>query len=500
MRRMPTLRNSIPALRLRQVNDAPVEPSRSYVLYWMIASRRCDYNFALDRAIDWARELGKPLMVLEPLRCGYRWASDRLHRFVIDGMAENARRFENTGVYYYPYVEPKAGAGKGLLDAVARHAAVVVTDDYPCFFLPRMVRAAGRKLPVRLEAVDGNGLLPLRAVDKIYPTAYSFRRVLQKTLPSHFDDFPRRNPLARLNLPERKQRPQGTSEWPPATAALLEGRGDELAGLPIDHEVPAAELTGGHRAARLRLTRFLGEHLPRYDERRNHPDEDVTSGLSPYLHFGHISSHEVFSELMDHEGWTTGRISTRADGRREGWWGAGKSAEAFLDQLVTWRELGLNMTWQRDDYDRFDSLPDWAIATLEEHASDERRYTYELDRFERARTHDALWNAAQNQLRREGRLHNYLRMLWGKKILEWTPNPRRALDVMLTLNDKYALDGRDPNSISGIFWVLGRYDRPWGPEREIFGKIRYMSSENTRRKLNVKSYLTRYGEGQGRLL
>ena len=187
------------------------------------------------------------------------------------------------------------------------------------------------------------------------------------------------------------------------------------------------------------------------------------------------------------------RLSQKTTGGRSGWWGMSEAAEAFLDQLVTWREVGFNMCLRREDYDRYDSLPDWALRTLKQHERDPRPYLYSLEDFENARTHDPLWNAAQIQLLREGGLHNYLRMLWGKKILEWTPSPRIALDTMIELNNKYALDGRDPNSYSGIFWVLGRYDRAWGPERSVFGKVRYMSSKNTARKLQLRNYLMKYG-------
>ncbi len=151
------------------------------------------------------------------------------------------------------------------------------------------------------------------------------------------------------------------------------------------------------------------------------------------------------------------------------------------------------MCQKRDDYDQYESLPDWAQATLAKHAGDPRKFVYSLAELAAARTHDPLWNAAQRQLLADGRMHNYLRMLWGKKILEWSPSPRAALSQMIELNDKYALDGRDPNSYSGIFWTLGRYDRPWGPERPIFGTVRYMSSDNTARKLDVKGYLARHG-------
>ena len=179
-----------------------------------------------------------------------------------------------------------------------------------------------------------------------------------------------------------------------------------------------------------------------------------------------------------------------------------REAESFLDELVTWREIGFNMTSHRDDYDRFESLPDFAKATLRKHADDPRPHLYTREQLDEARTHDPLWNAAQRQLVREGRMHNYLRMLWGKKVLEWSRTPEEALETLVHLNNRYAVDGRDPNSYSGIFWVFGRYDRAWGPERPIFGSVRYMSSENTARKLDVEGYLRRYGSSrttQGRL-
>jgi deoxyribodipyrimidine photo-lyase len=168
-------------------------------------------------------------------------------------------------------------------------------------------------------------------------------------------------------------------------------------------------------------------------------------------------------------------------------------AEAFLDQLVTWRELGFHTCAHRADFGDYASLPEWATATLAKHERDPREHVYALEEFAAAATHDLLWNAAQRQLLREGVIHNYLRMLWGKKILEWTATPREALAVMIELNNRYAVDGRDPNSYAGIFWVLGRYDRPWGPERPVFGTVRYMSSENTARKHPVREYLRKYG-------
>ena len=485
---------TVRSVRIRRANDAPVRPDRTYVLYWMVAARRARANFALERAVELAVELGRPLVVFEPLRVDHPWASDRLHAFVLQGMAENARAFARTPARYFPYVEAAPGEGRGLLEALAANAAVVVTDDTPAFFLPRMLVAAAGRLDVRLEAVDGNGLHPVFAVDRVFATAFSFRAHLQKTLRGHLDDVPRPDPLAGVRLPSPPALDAVRARWREAPPALLSGTADVLATLPIDHDVVPVAARGGTDAGRARLKAFVDRDLATYADDRHDPDDPRTSGLSAYLHFGHISAHEVFDAVMTHEGWTRRKLAAGGGGKREGWWGVTRGAESFLDQLVTWRELGFNAAAHLPDHDRYESLPAWAQATLAAHARDPRPHRYDRDAFERAATHDPLWNAAQTELVRDGRIHTYLRMLWGKKILEWSRTPQDALATMIHLNDKYALDGRDPNSFSGIFWCLGRYDRPWGPEREIFGTVRYMSSENTARKLRVKSYLARYGQ------
>lgn len=485
--------SAIPVLRIRDVNEVAVRDEGQYVLYWMIASRRLVYNFALDRALEYCRELRKPLLIFEALRCGYPWASERLHRFVIDGMAENAATCGSLHVAYYPYVEPSAGAARGLLQEFASQACAVVTDEFPSFFLPSMVEAAGKKLGVKLEAVDSNGLLPLRATDRVFSRAVDFRRYLQKSLGSHLNDFPAADPLGKANFSVAAAIPKKiTSRWPAATQSLLAAESGTLDDLPIDHHVKAAPVRGGHNAAQALMKDFVTRKLAGYGDERNHPEMDASSGFSPYLHFGFLSVHEVMHELAKHEKWTPRKLALRSNGSREGWWNMSVPAEEFLDQLITWRELGYNFSAHRADAHKYESLPDWARKTLRQHARDQRAHLYTLEEFASAATHDPLWNAAQTQLVREGRMHNYLRMLWGKKILEWTRTPQEAAAVMIELNNKYALDGRNPNSYSGIFWVLGRYDRPWGPERPIYGQIRYMTSENTARKFSVKNYIAKY--------
>ena len=497
-RRSTELALSIPEVRLQALNSKPVRKDRDYVLYWMIAFRRVHWNFTLDHAIDRAHELNKPLVIFEALRVGYPWACDRFHRFVMDGMAEKIDALAKAPVTYYPYIEPRPDADKGLLAALAKRACFIITDDFPCFFLPRMVASAAKKIDARLEAVDSNGLLPLRAAEQTFPTAYALRRFLQKNLPAHLDHAPQADPLARLKLPRLKTLPAAiTKRWPPATKKWLADPAS-VAQLPINHTVaPAtgdAALQGGEEAARAMWHTFVTKKLPRYGEDRNMPDQHATSGLSPYLHFGFLSTHQMFHELMKREKWSQKNLSLKCDGRRSGWWGVSANAEGFLDQFITWREVGYNFSSHRPtEYDSYASLPEWAQKTLAKHARDERPVLYTLKDFALAHTYDPLWNAAQRQLAREGVIHNYMRMLWGKKILEWSRSPEEALEVMIELNNRYGLDGRNPNSYSGIFWCLGRYDRPWGPERPIFGTIRYMSSDNTARKLDVKGYLAKYG-------
>ena len=481
---------SVPSIRVRQANDASVNGRGDYVLYWMIANRRAEWNFALDRAVDLTLELNKPLVVLEALRVGYRWASDRFHTFILEGMAENRRAFEKNGVRYHPYVEPAHGDGRGLLESLGKRACLVVTDEFPFFFLPRMVERAADILPVRLEVVDSAGLLPLRSAERVFPTAYSFRRFLQRHLPQHLHERPRERPFESRPAAGAVLPGDVAARWPAAGGAIIDA--GAAAGFPIDHRVGAGAARGGPAAALDTLERFVAGILPYYHERRNDPEEQFTSGLSPYLHFGHISSHQVFDRITRREDWLFDRVSPSSSGGRSGWWGMSPEAEAFLDQLVTWRELGFNMCASGPGWDRYESLPGWALKTLRAHEGDPRTHVYRLEALEAAETHDPLWNAAQTQLVTEGRIHNYLRMLWGKKILEWSGSPREALETMIELNNKYALDGRDPNSYSGIFWVLGRYDRAWGPERPVFGKIRYMSSESTARKLRVKGYVSKY--------
>lgn len=485
------MKHPVPAVRVRTLNDKPLDRSGDFVLYWMIAARRTRYNFALQRAVDICLELHKPLVIFEPLDCGYPWASDRLHRFVLDGMAATAAVCSKSRAFYYPYVEPTPGHGSGLLKRLSQDACIIITDHYPAFFIPRLVTAAAKVSAVRVEAVDSNGLIPLAAHGRAFTSARSFRAFVQRELRSHLREFPEEQPLKALPRQTAKIDAGMLKRWP-AASNLLE-RKATLEHLPIDHDVAPAAAIGGERTARVRLARFVTSQLGRYAAEHHDPDSDCTSRLSPYLHFGHISAHEVFSAVMTAERWTTRRLAARGGGARDGWWGVSENANLFLDQLTVWRELAFNGCEWVPDYTAYESLPEWARVTIEAHSS-ERRLVYDFDTLDAASTADAVWNAAQRQLKAEGWFHGYLRMLWGKKLFEWAPDAPTALTWMEALMNRYSLDGRDPVSYASYGWVLGRYDRPW-PRRPIFGTLRYMSSESTRRKLRMKHFLARYSSG-----
>ena len=489
----PDSAQTVPSVRLSEANGVSSGGGGDYVLYWMTAYRRPHWNYALQHARDLALAHRRPLLVLEALRLDYPWASQRFHAFLLEGMADNARAFRQAGVSYAPYLERERGGARGLVEALAERACAVVTDHYPAFFIPRAQAALAQRLSVPLVSVDSNGLLPLRRATRAFPTAHGFRRMFHRQLGESLVSVPEADPLAgRLPTPLPELPSPLRDRFAVLSPRELSRPAALLEGLAVDCRVGKAPVDGGFRAARARLHAFVTGELAHYDEHRNHPDADGQSRLSPYLHFGQLSVHEVYALLaqreLDSQPWEPARA-----GKRVGFYRGSPAVQSFLDELLVWRELAFNGAYRLPDYDSYASLPAWARATLSKHASDPRRERYDVDRLEAAETGDPIWNAAQRELVRDGRMHNYLRMLWGKRILEWSESPERAFEVMVELNNRYALDGRDPNSYAGIAWVLGRYDRAWGPERPIFGTVRYMSSRATARKLRLREYLERYG-------
>lgn len=473
--------------RVRRLNDRAARAGADYVLYWIQSSRRLERNHALDHALACARELGKPLVVYEGLRLDYPWASLRLHRFVLEGMQANAARADAVGLNYWPYVETAAGAGRGLLRRLSQRACLVVTDDYPCFIVPAQSAALARKAEVAVVAVDSSTLVPLSLLGPPVHAAAHLRPRIHKAFAEAWSQRTARRPRPAAVARRHVSAPFDVWKAKDLTAFL--------AGLPLDASVPAVAGTpGGTPAARLRLRRFVKQRLRGYAQGRSQPrslEQGHASGLSPYLHFGHISIEEVVEAVLATTGaWSPRELRIHNRGKREGFFCDDADVNAFLDEAVTWRDVGFNWLWsRREDAASLErALPRWALETLGAHAGDERRFLYTLEELEAGATHDPLWNGAQRELAATGVIHNYLRMLWGKKVLEWSRSPAEAYAALEHLNNKYALDGRDPGSYSGILWCFGLFDRPWAPERKVFGRVRYMSSENTARKFDLAPY------------
>ena len=479
--------------RIKILNDSkPNTQSGEYVLYWVLAFRRSKYNHALQRATEWANELNKPLLIFEPLQLRYEWSNKRFQQFIIESMKNNFDVFEKSKAGYFPFVETNEGEIDGLFESLIKKACVVIGDDFPAFFIPQMSAKGKGLIKCRYELVDSNGLMPVNAAEKEFVRAHDFRRYMHKNITQHLDSAPVENPITELNKSFTKNLIKETLiKWKPTNFANI-NIVKLVDALPVDKSVKPSNIPGGSIAAKERLFTFLESGYKNYAEKRNYPSGDYSSRLSPYFHFGNLSSFEVFKKIIEIEEWSEDKTNDKKIGNRKEWWGMSQNAEGFLDQLITWREIGFHTCVYKSNYDQYESLPNWALETLDKHSKDKREYIYSFEELENSQTHDRIWNSAQNQLKDEGIVQNYLRMLWGKKILEWTETPETALNYMIQLNNKYALDGRDPNSYSGIFWTLGRYDRAWGPERPIFGKIRYMTSESTAKKLDLSSYLEKW--------
>jgi deoxyribodipyrimidine photo-lyase len=448
--------------RVVLLNDKPVNTKGRYVLYWMQMHKRAHANHALNFAIEKANELGLPLVVYEGLKYYYPWASDRLHTFILEGVEEKREEFEKLGVRYVFYLQKDAKSPKQTVALIAREAALIVTDDFPCFIIPGHNRRIAERADIAVFAVDSNGVIPMSRFDKEEYGAYTIRPKIKRILANY---------LVPLTDAKAKKESIGMDVDCPETPVTGSNIGHLVAECDIDHLVPPASehYRGGTKAGRERLRRFVKDILPGYETSRNKPELDGSSRLSSYLHFGFLSPLEIALAVKD------------AD--------APKAArEAYLEELIVRRELSYNLTYFNRNYDSLDALPPWAHETMREHAGDARAITYSLEELEKGETHDELWNASQREMVRTGEMHNYVRMLWGKNVIAWTPNYEVAFETLVHLNNKYCLDGRNPNSYAGILWCFGKHDRPW-MERPVFGKMRYMTTGSTGKKFDSKKYI-----------
>lgn len=449
------------SIRVTQLNNSAINTRGRYVLYWMQMFKRASHNYALNFAIEMANERGLPLVVYEGLKYYYPWANDRIHAFILEGVAEKRTEFERRGIRYLFYLQRHKRDPKQTVARLAKSAALLVTDDYPCFIIPEHnQRVSSLNLPVYM--VDANGMIPLSALPKEEFAARTIRPKIKRLL----TDQPRS-----IVTPSLRRKDAKLDVDCPETLVCEQSIEQLIAKCDIDHSVKPSRLYhGGTEAGRQRLQHFVKKILPHYDETRNEPSVDGSSRLSPYLHFGFLSIQEVVDAVE------RSRASKLA-------------RAAFLEEAIVRRELSFNLTRHNPQYDSLRALPPWVQKTMREHVNDPRPDLLDAELIEAAETYDELWNAAQRELVHTGLLHNYVRMLWGKRVIEWQPSYEMAFELLIHLNNKYALDGRDPNSYAGILWCFGKHDRAWGPEREIFGKLRYMSSTNMARKFNARKYV-----------
>ncbi len=444
--------------RLYALNDRPVRAG-AYVLYWMQAAQRADDNHALEYALRRANELNLPLVAGFGLAAAYPEAGARQYEFMLRGLAETAGELAARGIG----LVLRRGEPPEVAAELSRDAALTVVDAGYSQLQHQWRGLAAQQAPCALIQVEGEAVVPVEtASDHEEYAARTLRPRLWRQLPRFLVPL-RAGKLRRGSLAwAARLGGEKIADWPRL-----------LAGLKLAEAPPALpDRPSGPRAARRRLREFLARGgLERYAAERDDPNRPGTSELSPYLHFGQIGPLTIALAAVKR--------------------GAGPE-HPFLEQLLVRRELALNFAYYSPNCLNYDqALPDWTRRTLARHARDRREYVYDFAAFQAAETHDPYWNAAQRQLLREGTIHNYPRMYWGKKILEWSPSPRLAWEWALRLNDRLALDGRDPNGWAGVAWCLGKHDRPW-PERPVYGTVRSMGIGGLKRKFDLEAYARRY--------
>lgn len=425
-----------------------------FVLYWMQASQRARFNHALEFAVERANDLHLPIVVALCLIDDYPEANERHFVFMLEGLRETVRELRARNIETLV----RRGAPSVQVPRMAARAALVVTDRGYLRHQKLWRAQVADRLQCQFIQVETDAVVPVESASpKAEYSAATLRPKMSRVLLRYLVPFQDSEPVARpLSLD--------------VESISLEDVAAVSGTLNLDRSVPpVAGVCGGTAEAEGLLSTFLDSQLHLYEQDRNDPAIERSSGLSPYIHFGQISPLYIALRISDREG---------------------PAVEAFLEQLLVRRELSLNYVHYHAQYDSLSSLPAWARATLGDHATDIRPYLYDLDSLERGTTHDEYWNAAQLQMVRTGTMHNYMRMYWGKKLLEWSENPDQAFARAVHLNNRWQLDGRDPNSYASIAWCFGMHDRPW-QERPVFGKVRYMNARGLERKFDMQAYLAR---------
>lgn len=436
--------------RVRHLNGQAIRAGR-YVVYWMQASQRAQCNHAFEYAVRQANELDLPLVVCFGLTDGYPEANARHYAFMLEGLTETRAAVEQRGA---AFLVRRGDPAEFAID-VARDAALLVADRGYLRHQREWRRRVSDEAGCAVIQVEADAVVPVEVAS---PNAEYAAATLRPKLHRKLAEF--LIPLA--ETPLRRRSPPAADTWP------------QLSELSVEAVPPVTHFRrGGALRARRLLDQFIEQCLVDYAERRNDPGGTCYSDLSPYIHFGQISALEIALRVLEAP--------------------TGPGADAFLEQLIVRRELSINYVYYTEGYDAYGSVPTWARQTLAAHARDGRKHAYGPDELEAVQTHDPYWNAAMREMVITGRMHPYMRMYWAKKILEWSSSPEAAFETVLTLNNRYFLDGRDPNSFAGVAWCFGTHDRPW-PERPVFGTVRSMALTGLERKFDMAGYVKRVAD------
>jgi deoxyribodipyrimidine photo-lyase len=440
--------------RVRDLNEGAVR-NGDYVLYWMQSSQRAEQNHALEYAVQQANEMGQRLLVVFGLTDDYPEANLRHYTFMLEGLKDAQDSLKERGIK----MVVRKGSPDGVAIEAGKNASLIVTDRGYMRPQKRWREKVAREVGCLVRQVESDVVVPVELASGKQEHA---ARTLRPRIGEYLEDF-------LVALTPTKVEKQSTNMQ--ANGLDLSDIHGVLDGMDLDRSVGALShlYTGGTSEAKKLFRRFLKNSFDGYVEHRNQPQTDDVSHMSKYLHFGHISPIWLALEAR--------RSKTRKD-----------NIESFVEELVVRRELSMNFVFYNADYDSFSNLPGWAKETLREHEDDERENVYTTEQLENAQTHDEYWNAAMREMVYTGYMHNYMRMYWGKKILEWSNTPEHAYRTTLYLNNKYFLDGRDPNSFANVAWVFGQHDRGW-TERQVFGKVRYMSAGGLERKTKPEQYI-----------
>ncbi len=451
--------------RIRVLNQKGFADGK-FVLYWMQQSQRADENHALEYAIELANHFKQPVVAVFGLMADYPEANQRHYTFMLEGMRETQATLARRGVKLVIRVGHPADVA---LEA-GKRASVIVCDRGYLRNQKQWREIVTHDADCRVVQVESDVVVP---VDTVSSKAEYTARTIRPKIHRHLKEF-----LTGLR-PVKVRKSSLNLRFSGINLKRIEPVVDKLT---IDRSIgPVSTFyRGGTAVAKKRFAGFLKNGLQHYDRHSNQPQTDDVSHMSMYLHFGQISP--LFLALQVEK---TGR--------------AGEDNRAsYLEELIVRRELAINFVHQTPDYDRFTCIPGWAWQTLSEHQSDKRDYLYTRRQLENATTHDPYWNAAMEEMKHTGFMHNYMRMYWGKKILEWSKTPKKAFEITLAINNKYFVDGRDPNSYTGVAWNYGLHDRAWA-ERAIFGKVRYMAASGLERKCDIQAYVRKVNKLKGKV-